>query len=234
MTVTVILVSPGPIRFAYIFSGMLCVVWLLLLFLVVVYILVFVFTFFSRLDVCILYSVYCLYLALSLGGCQTGGLLFWLSDTEKKCVCFFSRAHATFNPTEWKKAHTKTNNKSAQKSEPFLLSLRLFSEEIWQKCIRGSGASCLSAWHSAHANLMRICFIFICCRLFCRFFFSDSLSLCRPFGWLFCFRYIFAVSVFSSKFMISAFFAVFFYYYSCVIYINVFFCVLLLLCVLSL
>lgn len=26
MTVTVILVSPGPIRFAYIFSGMLCVV----------------------------------------------------------------------------------------------------------------------------------------------------------------------------------------------------------------
>lgn len=125
--------------------------------------------FFTQFIACILLF---LWVAVKRGGC-----FFGFRTLKKKMCFFFSRAHATFNPTEWKKAHTKTNNKSAQKSEPFLLSLRLFSEEIWQKCIRGSGASCLSAWHSAHANLMRICFIFICCRLFCRFFFSDSLSL---------------------------------------------------------
>lgn len=120
MTVTVILVSPGPIRFAYIFSGMLCVVWLLLLFLVVVYILVFVFTFFSRLDVCILYSVYCLYLALSLGGCQTGGLLFWLSDTEKKNVFFFLSRARHFQPNRMKKSTHKNQQQIGTKKRAVL------------------------------------------------------------------------------------------------------------------
>lgn len=132
MTVTVILVSPGPIRFAYIFSGMLCVVWLLLLFLVVVYILVFVFTFFSRLDVCILYSVYCLYLALSLGGCQTGGLLFWLSDTEKKCV-FFSLARTPLSTQPNEKKHTQKPTTNRHKKASRSCSRCVYSPKRYGK-----------------------------------------------------------------------------------------------------
>lgn len=183
----------------------------------------------------------CVYSLLSLlpvscsfsGWLSNGGVAFLaFGHWKKMCFFFLSRARH-FQPNRMKKAHTKTNNKSAKKSEPFLLSLRLFSEEIWQKCIRGSGASCLSAWHSAHANLMRICFIFICCRLFCRFFFSDSLSLSAV--WLaFLFSlYICRVRLFKQIYDFRFFRRFFLLLFVCYIY-KCFFFVLLLLCVLSL